>query len=351
MDNTNSPFEQEIIDLKNIKTIKIILTGKECDRKISSPFTEAGFQADFIPMDIPLNAYENFNFKHLKPAIDYALANGHDLVIGIDEETNKIGIAVRKYPKGSFILLNVHQLAALIVHIWQKEYPEGELIFIKSFHISEMIEFMAAKGGFDYKNVMTEPGTIVNEIDALTKKNENAHIVGFTENQEFFDNTQNFISIIEKIIKFEEQLRNENKTLFDELNRLYQEFGFYKEKAFVVDFKDKTQYNHVQQVMDECKRNSPAIQNRLSIIKVIDFKNGKAKNFLTNKIIPLNYPSVNMLQMKLSDGVSVSISLQEQQVRYYISMKGNLAGKEVYQEINKEFDDRIFKLIKILNKI
>lgn len=348
----HEPMELENSAVKDTKAIKVLLTGTESNRDITLRLSEAGFEVDFLPMELKLkDVSTNFSFKHFQPGINYAHSNGHDLVICLDEESHKIGVAVKKNDSGVFQLLNAHQLAALLVKIWQKEYPEDELVFVKSFHISEMIELMAAKGNSTFKNIVVEPGTFAQNITALSAENEGKHILGFTENQEFFDCKENFIVLIENIIRFEEQLNSEEKTLFDALIKLYQEYGFYKEKTFVVEFTGQSQRNHVQRVMSECKKNAAAIQERLDITHVIDFKKSKTKNFQTNKENVLKFPSVNMLQIKLAENMSVTIVPQEQQVYYYFSMKGSLAGIDMYPELNKDFDDRIFKILEILNKL
>lgn len=349
---TNHTLEQENIAIKEEKIFKVLLTGNESNRKISSNLADEGFVVDFLPMEQPLeDTSANFIFKHFQPGIKYAQKNGHNLILAIDEDTHKIAIAVKNFETGVFQLLNVHQLAAILVYLWQMEFPDDELIFVKSFHITEMVEILAAKGDSRYINVVVEPGVLSTEIAALSEVKRGKHILGFTENQEFFDNKIDFAVIIEKIVKLEEQLSREDKTLFDNILKLYKEFGFYKEKTFVVDFKLQSQKNHVKHLMDECKKNSSFIQERLEITHVLDFKKSKIKNFQTNKESVLNFPSVNMLQIKFSDGLSVSFVPQDQQVYYYFSMKANLSGIDMYQELNKEFDDRIFKVLEILNKL
>ncbi|MDQ3536159.1 MAG: hypothetical protein M3421_11095 [Bacteroidota bacterium] len=349
---THDPLEQENIAVNDEKTYKILLTGKASNKKIILKLYDAGFDVDFLPMELPVEEdFTNFSFKHLQPGIKFAQANGHTLIIGIDEETHKIAIAVKKQDSGVFQLLNVHQLSALLVFLWQKEFPDDNLTFVKSFHISEMIEIMAAKGGSAYKNVLVEPGLITSKVATLLEENREKHLLGLTENQEFFDNSVDFTSIIEKIISFEEKLNKDGENLFDQMLYLYKEFGFYKEKTFAVEFNGQSQRNHVKHVMDECKKNAASIQERLDITHVLDFKKGKVKNFQTNKENILNYPSVNMLQIKFSDGLSVCIVPQDQQVFYYFSMKGHISGKDMYQDINKEIDERIFKVLEILNKL
>lgn len=350
MSLTHESMEQEITELDD-KAIKVLLTGMEDNRDITSRLSDVGYEMEFLPMELQLkDATTNFSFKHLQPAIKHALEHGHALVIAIDEDSNKIGIAVRKNKDDAFQLLSVHQIAALLVHFWQTNHPDDILTIVKSVHISEMIDLMASKGGSDCKNVVVEPGAMSKEIAALVNEGKE-NIVGFTENQEFFDDKEDFVGIVEKIIKFEAELRTQDNTLFDEINNLYKEYGFFKEKTFVVELERQSQRDHVQHIMSECRKKTSAIQERLNFTNLIDYKKGKAKNCMTNKETPLDFPTVNMLQIKLSDGTSVTIVPQEHQVYYYFSMKGNITGKEIYQEINKGFDDRIFKLMEIINKL
>lgn len=350
MNLIHESMEQEKTDLAD-KAIKVLLTGAESNRNVSSRLSDAGYEMDFLPMELPLkDATTNFSFRHLQPAIKHALENDHALVIAIDKESNKIGIAVRKSKDDGFQLLSVHQIAALLVHFWQMNFPDDILTIIKSVHVTEMIDLMASKGGSDCRNVVVEPGAMADKIAALVKEGKE-NVIGFTENQEFFNAAADFTAIVEDIIKFEEELRTKDNTLFDEINNLYKEYGFFKEKTFVVELTTQSQKDHVQHIMGECRKKTSSIHDRLTFTNIIDFKKGKAKNCMTNKETPLDYPAINMLQIKLSDGASFTIVPQENQVYYYFSMKGNITGKEIYNEVNKEFDVRIFKLMEIINKL
>src|SRR5690606_31281284 len=100
-----------------------------------------GFNTEFFPIEYPLTSQDsNFTFKNLKGAIHHAQQNGFDLVIAMDTAWNKLGVAAQKSTKGDFQILTVHQVAALLVKYWIKQHEKNPVIFVKSIHISDMVQ-------------------------------------------------------------------------------------------------------------------------------------------------------------------------------------------------------------------
>lgn len=334
------------------KNMKILLTGKKSDQEIFSKFSNPLFETEYFSMEKPLkNPDSNFTFSNLKPSIDYAQQNGHDLIIALDHEWNKLGIVARKTPKGPFQIITVHQLAALLSKLWIENNENESLVFIKSIHISDMVEKIALRHNKKIENLIIENETLAEKVGSTSSANEGVQVLGFTENQDFIDNQNNLTDIVEKIILWEHELNSREQTLFDAVLNLYQDYGFYKEKTFIVDLNEASQVNHVRHQMDTIRKNQPVVKERLNIDRIIDFKKGTSTNFLTNKKLSLNHPSIDILQVVLDDGTSVSFVPEKHKMSYYISMTGRFISKDNYLELNKSFDDQILRLMQTLNKL
>jgi hypothetical protein len=160
-----------------------------------------------------------------------------------------------------------------------------------------------------------------------------------------------FQGIIDKIIKVAGNLKEKDLTLIDLVIKLYREYGFYKEKTLVVDFKNPSQKEHVLHVMNEIRKKPNAILESLELTHLVDYKKGKSINLQTKKQLPLNFPPVNILQSKFADGTSITFVPEDEKVTYYISMKGINFNRVDFEEDNKNLDEKIIKIVQLINKL
>lgn len=332
--------------------LRIVLTGQQRDGTIKNMLEKDGHEVIFIEAEEPLpDESTNFNFKHLRQGINYAQQNGFDLVIGLDEPAGKMSIAVRKEPKGAFVLLNIHQLAAILTDHWIQSEEDFKFIFLKSIHISDMLETIAIKSGQKCISSIIEPGTLINYAKDLLEEQPGCRIIGISENQEFYDSEQNFPDIIKNIVRLENELRDEDKTLFDYLISLYNQYGFYKEKTFVVDIVSGRQKKHMLHTMQNIRNNPGILEGRIPLSRITDYFKGVSYNLLTQKRIQLSGPKTNILKIESGINTSVTMKPSVDKFYYYVSIMESKISRETYQEENRMIDQRMLKLIEIINAL
>lgn len=272
-------------------------------------------------------------------------------MIALDTAWNKLGLAVRKSQNGDFQILTVHQVAALLVKWWVRQNEKDPVLFIKSIHISDMVQKIALRDDKEIESLILDKDQLSETIRSIASERKDMPILGFTENQEFISSTGSLTDIAEQLIKWESELQLQEQTLFDAVLQLYQEYGFYKEKTFTVEVTEPSQAEHIKHQMDALRKNSPIVKERLSIDRLIDYKKGVSTNFLTNKKLSLSHPSTDILQVWMEDGTAVSLVPEKNRMSYYISMTGRFISKDNFSELNKSFDGQIFKLMQTLNSL
>lgn len=338
-------------DTKDIENVRVLIVGSGNEKTIDIHLKNKGFISQFFELEEPLkDVATNFSLKDLKQAIAFADKKDIDLIFGVDQSSNKLCVAVKNY-RNKFQLLSPHQLAAIMVNQRKKDSSENSLLIAKSIHISEMIDKMLYNVEVNRMDFLIDAGTLESKVKELSKQHSNIDVLAFTENQEIIDSRNDVNKLIQEIILLEGHLKEEGKSLFDLMVRLYKEYGFYKEKTFVLDYNQSSQKEHMVHVMEEIRKKPSSILESLIITHVIDYKKGISVNLLTKKLLPVNFPSYNILQIKLADGTSVTFAPQADKIYFYISIKGTNFSNEDFEENDKYLNERILKVVQLINKL
>lgn len=330
---------------------KVLIASFSEQESLVRTIRESGLESEWMFLDSKEDEIDNvFNFLTLKPAIDKAIAAEYGLVIGVEPNHERITLAVRKYKKGSFIVLNSHQVAAILLKLWIDSGKYENLICIKSIHTSDLIEYMAIKSGLNCFNEIIDPGELKGAVQQMQKTAENEPFCGFNIDQQVFHSELEFSDIILAIAKKEMQYREAGLTLFDYLLEIYQEFGFYKEKTMTVDISSKTQKSHLLSIMDKIRKNPKYLESIFPLNTITDYKKGSKISIMTDKVNSFPGSKENILKMESTNNLSVTFAPSDTKMTYYISMKGGMTSKEKYADKNKEMDEEILKVIQMLNR-
>lgn len=329
--------------LKAQKNLTIILTGWTDSAIVKERLSSLGRTVHFVKMDEE-NKSSIFNYKNMLPAIKVAQQKNADFVLGLDEATNKISMVVPKTQGGNFQLLNVHQVDTLLTHYWCTSTNEKVNIF-KSIHLSDMLDEVALKTG----NTCT---SLLNVSPSFNDKKEESNFdVYFSENQEIFCNQLNFQQILETIIDMDYQAKEEQHTLFEKLLSLYIQYGYFHEKSFVVNYYSEEQQKHLLSTMETIRNNPKILEDRFDIKWIIDYRRGRAKNFLTQKILDLDYPQVNILKLVSTQNIFITFAPEKDKIYHYLGMKTRISSEEEYVKEHKTATERMVKLIEMINQL
>lgn len=347
MEHNNELLEEDQIPVN----YKVLIASYLNDESLNSALEKSKLESDLMFLERKEDDLENvFNFLTLKPAINKAMEEGHSLIIGVEPNIERIALAVRKNKTGSFVVLNSHQVAAILLKMWMDSGKYENLICIKSIHTSDLIEYMAVKTGLNCINEIIEPGELKDAVREVKRTAENEPICGFNIDQQVFHTDLGFSDIIISIAQKELELSESGLTLFDYLLEIYQEFGFYKEKTITVDISSKTQKTHLLSIMDKIRKNPKYLESIFPLNTITDYRKGSKVSIMTDKVNSFPGSKENILKMESSNNLSVTFAPTDTKMTYYISVKGGITSKAKYTEKNKELDDEILKVIQMLNR-
>ncbi|ERM82708.1 hypothetical protein P872_04110 [Rhodonellum psychrophilum GCM71 = DSM 17998] len=333
-------------------TLRILITGPESSRSFAEKLKDGVNEFEFFPLDDESRDEDApFIFKYLKPAIDLAKEGNFNVIIGVDELQQKIGLAIKKADSDSFTIMNAHQVAAILLSGWLAAAEKGKLVCLKSIHVSDMIEQMVMLSKNECHNLVIPIGKFRDEIKKVQSDLNDEVLVAFNVDQEVFHSEKDLEEIVKSLILLETSQREKGETLLELLVDLYSEYGFYKEKTISVDYYSASQKAHLLAIMDIGRKTPKILEERFPISRIIDYLKGKSVNLLTQKKHEFTNNTANILRIESPNNFTITFSPTDNKMYNYVSMKGNISSKARYADEDKHLDKEILRVIQMINKI
>ncbi|MCF6171749.1 MAG: phospho-sugar mutase [Bacteroidales bacterium] len=291
----------------------------------------------------------------LAMAIAKAKTIGADLVMATDPDADRVGIAVRK--GNDFVLLNGNQAASLLIYYLLTKWQEngkltGKEYIVKTIVTSELLADIARKYNVEYFDVLTGFKYIADIIKRL--EGQKTFIGGGEESYGYlvgdFVRDKDAVSSCAMIAETAAWAKDKGIGLLDLLKEIYLEFGFYKEKLISVVRKGKTGAEEIEQMMRDFRSHPPKSLDGSPLVAIKDYSSGIKKNLLTGEEKIIDLPKSNVLQFFTEDGSKVSVrpSGTEPKIKFYFGIKGTLAHKEDYDNVNTGLEEKINRIVKEL---
>lgn len=256
----------------------------------------------------------------MKMAVDLATKIGADLVMATDPDADRMGIAVRN-DQGEIVLLNGNQTASILTYYTLTRWNElGKLnentYTVKTIVTSELLKAISDKFGVKMYDVLTG----FKYIAEVVRENEGkkTFVCGGEESYGFnlgeFVRDKDAVIACSMIAECAAWAADSGLTLYQLLNKIYSEFGMYKEKLLSVTKKGKDGAEQIAALMKGYRENPPKELGGSKVVKIIDY----------DKPEETGLPKSNVLRFFTEDEAVVSVrpSGTEPKIKYYFGVKG-----------------------------
>ena len=262
-------------------------------------------------------------------ALKKADETGADLVLATDPDADRLGIAVRDN-EGKMVQLTGNQTWSFLTYYILKRWQElgklnGKQYCVKTIVTTELIAAICQSFGVKCYNVLTGFKYIA-EIQKL-QEGKTEFICGGEESYGF--NLGSFVrdkcaqvagcAVAECAAWAAEQ----GLTLYQLLQKVYNEYGLYVEKMVYIVRKGKSGAEEIQQIMADYRACPPKEIAGSPLVKVLDY----------NKPEETGLPKSNVLQFynAAGDVVTVRPSGTEPKIKFYFGAKGDDAPAKIEQ--------------------
>jgi len=142
-------------------------------------------------------------------------------------------------------------------------------------------------------------------------------------------------------------------SLFELLNDIYLQYGFYKEKLINIVRKCKEGADEIKTMMTGYRNNPPKMINNSKVIMINDYEKQISHDFLKGIKTPIDLVKSDVLQFFLEDGSKISVrpSGTEPKIKFYFSVNTTLKSADKFEETEKFLDQRIDSIIKDMGLI
>lgn len=369
-EKTDQAYIQEVVKqsispeiIKKHKDLKIVFTPIHgtAVKLVPESLRAYGFQNIFnIPEQDVVDG--NFPTVHspnpeepaaLEMALEKARETDADLVMATDPDADRVGIAV-KNTDNEFELLNGNQTASLIIYYLLNQWKEkgkmtGKEYIVKTIVTSEMLKDIAGKFGTECFDVLTGFKFIGEKIRLL--EGEKQFIGGGEESYGYLigEYARDKDAVVSCCIIAETMAwaKENGKTLYEMLQDLYVEFGFYKEKLISVTKKGKEGMEEIRKMMDDFRGTPPEFLGGSKIAVIKDYLTSKEKDAKTGKEVKIDLPSSNVIQFFTEDGSKITMrpSGTEPKIKFYFGIKATLKAVNDFKQVNSQLDSHIQNII------
>ena len=266
--------------------------------------------------------------RALEMGIEQAKRTGADVVLGTDPDSDRVGIAVKT--ADGYQLMTGNQVGALLMnfvltHTDMSKYQHPAVV--KTVVTSELGADIARKHGIQVFSTLTGFKFIGEKITQFEQAKVNGKkeqdydfLFGYEESYGYLAGThaRDKDAVVSSLLICEmaAEAKANGKTLLDEMDEIYAEYGYYRDALDSFTLKGKDGLEKISSMMSELRSSGSPFEGTKS---VTDFSSPVAaeEGFGT-------LPTSNVLKYVLEDGSWIAIrpSGTEPKIKIYYSIKG-----------------------------
>lgn len=252
-----------------------------------------------------------------------------DILLATDPDADRVGIAVAN--NGKYELMTGNQVGALLLdYILKRRTELGTLpknpIAVKTIVTSEICQKIADKYGCELRNVLTGFKFIGEQIAGLEEINQpERYIFGFEESYGYLSGTfvrdKDAVTASMLICEMACYYKAQGKTLFDALNAIEEELGFYTNRQASFTFEGQQGMQIMADIMNGLADNAPTSIADSKVIEIRDYGKQKAYDLIAGTESDIDLPSSKVLEYRLENGCSLIVrpSGTEPKIKIYVS--------------------------------
>jgi phosphoglucomutase len=280
-----------------------------------------------------------------------------EMILATDPDSDRIAVAVRE-PDGYMRLLNGNQTMAMMDAFLIRKWHEAGKIkgreFIGSTIVStDMIHKIGKAGNVAVKVGLTGFKWIAKMIrEAEGKQN---FIGGGEESFGYMvgDFVRDKDAITAGLLAAEiaSEAKSKGSSFFEELLKLYQKHGFYKESLVSLVKKGVEGQEIIKKMMFDFRNNPPQSFDNSPVVRIEDYQISVAKNLQKGTEEKISVEKSNVLIFYTADGSKIAMrpSGTEPKIKFYFSVNMPLDDVKNYKLIEQKLDEKIARIKNDLN--
>ena len=263
------------------------------------------------------------NPEALKMAVDKAKEIGAELIMGTDPDCDRMGCALLDRD-GNYIYLTGNQIGSIILNylITNKKNIKNPFV-VKTIVTTELARTIADANNVKLFDVLTGFKWIA---DIIEREKDGNYLFGFEESFGYCINgnvrDKDGVSsclIFAEILAY---CKDNNMTLADYLESLYEKYGYFYEETISITKKGADGAKAIEDMMTYYRNNMPKEISGVEVVHISDYEKKEVYGNDGKKIKDITLPKSNVLQYILSDNTKITIrpSGTEPKIKFYFEV-------------------------------
>lgn len=284
---------------------------------------------DFTTLDYP-NPEDP---KAFKLALALAKEKDADIVLATDPDADRLGVYAKDSKTGEYVSFTGNMSGMLIAEYLLSQRKEKGLLhkngaFIKTIVSTNMADAIAAEYNVKLIEVLTGFKYIGEQIKWFEQQGTYEYEFGFEESYGCLVGThardKDAIVAVMALCEAAAYYKTQNLTLWDQMIRIYEKYGYYKEGLKSITLKGVEGVAKIQEMLGKLRENPPKNFGDWEILSARDYKADTITNMKTGAVTKTGLPNSNVLYYDLSDGAwcCARPSGTEPKVKFYVGVKG-----------------------------
>ena len=272
--------------------------------------------------------------KAFKLALELAKKVDADVVLATDPDADRLGIYAKDTKTGEYMTYTGNMSALLIAEYRISQMKEKGILSEKGMFITTIVSSDLAKAiASNYELECFEVLTGFKNIGAIMKREEEKtdgykYVFGFEESYGCligdYARDKDGIAAVMALCEAACYYRANNETLWDQMNNIYEKYGFYKEDQVSIVLEGAEGAEKIKEMMTEMRNKDVENIGDYKVLTFKDVDNDYVKDMTTGAESKTGLPKSNVLYYQLENNAwcCVRPSGTEPKIKLYFGVKG-----------------------------
>ncbi len=289
-------------------------------------------------------------------ALKLAQKKNADLVLTTDPDADRLGVYCKGKAEGEYICFTGNMCGVLIAdYILQGRTNMGTMpenpALVETIVTTNMVKAIAKKYHVDVIETLTGFKYIGEQIRKFEETGDHNFVFGLEESYGCLTGTytrdKDAVVAVMLVCEMAAFYKSQGKTLWDRMEELYRQYGYYKEDMASVILNGPDGIKDIQGIMDRFRKVSKNVLGENRVLSVRDYKEGLCRELITRKqkILPLPKSNVIYYELEHNAWCCVRPSGTEPKIKFYFGVCGE-SERDAENKLQKLKED-IFNIAAI----